>query len=348
MGKGQIIAICIVLGLLILVVIAVAVKNLLDSMGNKKTSKNGSLKSENINRKDMNEYLSMIEDVVDGILITDKGTRFITGIKCRGIDFYNQSATEQLSTMRGYQKFFNIATDPIQYAIYTKAFDIDYSKEKYMNRLNETYEVIDEAEKRYRGMINASSPEELKEMETFISTMKRRTEHLADELRALEVYSDAEIVQDVDQNYFFEWVYQEDSRVPLTKNEIFERAKQSLEAIVSQKVNALRESGVKAKQFTQSDMEDFCRHVLKPYSADQYKQKDLEESSFEEDVITSDSIKNAMNFIKNEVSANMPLPQVSDLVDIVIESENEADAEQSKDRNIPSSAVLFDEGRGEL
>ena len=244
--------------------------------------------------EDTKKFIDAIEDIQDGILVTDGYTRFITGITCRGVDFYNESISEQMSTMQNYTQFWNILESPIQYRLYSRALDIDFSKNKYTAKIKELSAQYGTVEKEYNLAKDRKDEAKAASLKTDMDFLSGKIGHLLEQLNALEVLSDVSVVQDDQQDYIFEWNYKKETGdVELTKAEIFERAREELNRIASQKIDALSACGVRGRKFTNDEMEDSCRRISKPYTADEFKQKSVSSSSFDEDIITSGS-KHAM------------------------------------------------------
>lgn len=243
-----------------------------------------------------------VERIEDGIVVIKGGKRFVTGITCRGIDLYNAGINEQLSTMRGYQKFYNIVENPITYRQYCKAIDLDIPKGRYLAKYKE---VMQEYEHYIDALQNAKGhnapEEELQRLAISANRCERRLKHFEEQMNSIEYYSGSDVSMDVMQTYIFDWSYTPGvSEVRLTDEEIFLRAKTELSAIATRKIDALMESGVKGRICTQDEMVDMFRHHSKPIGAENYKQKMLRDSSFEEDIVTSDSLEEASKALYEE------------------------------------------------
>lgn len=244
--------------------------------------------------EDTKKFIGAIEDIQDGILVTDGYSRFITGITCRGVDLYNESLPEQMSTMQNYAQFWNILEGPIQYRLYSRALDIDFSKNKYRAKIEELSAQYGTLEKEYNLAKDRKDEAKAASLKSDMDFLSGKIGHLLEQLNALEILSDVSVVQDDQQDYIFEWNYKKEAGdVELTKAEIFERAREELDRIASQKIDALSACGVRGRKFTNDEMEDSCRRISKPYTADEFKQKSVSSSSFDEDIITSGS-KHAM------------------------------------------------------
>ena len=243
-----------------------------------------------------------VEDIEDGIVVTDGGRRFVAAITCRGVDLYNAGVGEQLSVMRGYQKFYNIMEKPMSYRQYCKAIDLDIPKSHYTTRYEETLREYEHYVGEFQNAKEHRASEEvLNRLAELVNRHERKIRRLEGEIKNIEFYSESDVSMEGTQNYIFDWTYSPGiSEVKLSKTEIFLRARQELTAIAQQKIDALLASGVKARMCTQDEMMDMFRHHSKPIGSEIYKQKMLRESSFEEDIVTSNSIKEATEALYKE------------------------------------------------
>lgn len=252
---------------------------------------------------DTKRLVEGIERIEDGIIVTDNGKRFVAAITCRGLDFYNEGLAEQLSSMRGYQSFLNLVEKPMTYRLYSKAVDIDSSKNRYAAKIEETIDLFEQSGKELQfAKDRGASAEEIQELSDIVGRYKRRIDHLNEQMDYMEFYSGTDVVMDVTQDYIFDWTYEPGvNDVKLSATEIFIRAKRELNAIASQKIDALAQSGVKGRMCTQDEIIDMIRRHSKPLSAELYKQRMVNSSSFEEDIVSSDSIDEAVEMRKQEI-----------------------------------------------
>lgn len=256
---------------------------------------------------DTRGLVEMIENVEDGIIVTDGGKRFVAAITCRGLDFYNEGLAEQLSTMNGYQNFLNLIERPITYRLYSKAVDIDSSKNRYATKLEETIELFDQSSKELQlAKDRGASEDRIRELTDTVERYQRRIEHLNEQMEYMQFYSGTDVVMDVTQDYIIDWTYEPGvNDVKLTGAELFLRAKRELNTIASQKIDALAQSGVKGRMCTQDEIVDMLRRHSKPLSAEQYKQRMVSSSSFEEDIVSSTSIEEAYTMRVQELYESM-------------------------------------------
>ena len=274
-------------------------------------AKSVSGKSKSGNKKkvyiDSRSLVKEVESIEDGVITTGNGRRFVAAITCRGMDFYNASAVEQRAVMQGYRQFCNILTEPITYRLFPKAIDVDSLKEKYVKRYQEFYSEYEMTKRELESAI-AHNPEDnvIPELKNKLEFLEQKMFHLTEQLDAMTYYSSTDVVLDQEQEYVFDWRYNpSETDVPLTAAEIKKKAKAELDAIAARKTNALAAAGVKARMCTNSEIIDACRRNSKPITAEQYKQKHVEASSYYEDIIESASDEYFQEAINRETEQSI-------------------------------------------
>lgn len=309
-GVDPFIIVCVIFGVLIFGGLAFGLILMHKQKQNEQTgsSTNGSVhKAEESEKSEANHtvydsrrIVEGIENIGDGIIVTDGGKRFVAAITCRGIDFYNEGLAEQLSTMRGYQSFLNLVEKPMTYRLYSKAVDIDSSKNRYAAKLEETIELFEQSGKELQiAKDRGASEETIRELAAVVSRYEQRIAHLNAQLEYMEFYSGTDVVMDVTQTYLFDWTYESGiAGTKLSPTEIFLMAKRELNTIATQKIDALAQAGIKGRMCTQDEIIDMIRRHSKPLSAELYKQRMVNTSSFEEDIIGSDSIDEATDMLQ--------------------------------------------------
>ena len=269
----------------------------------KSSSSASSSSSSSSKVKDSRELVKEIEDIRDGILITDDGTRFISAITCRGVnDFYDQSAAEQMQVMKGYRGFVNTITGPMTYRMYTKELDMDYTMKKYSDKRDEFVQRFKSLEASLIGLPESNIEERAKIKEE-MESVRFRINHITSQMDAVRYYSSSAVAMEQMQDYIFEWKYRAgDFDTDLTLAERFVRAKSELEVLASAKMAALASAGVKARVCTQGEMIDMCRRVSQPISAERFRIKELDASSYFDDIITSQSMESMKSLVAEEAS----------------------------------------------
>lgn len=302
--------------------------------GKRPKSSSASLESKNkaSSLKDTREYIKEIEDIRDGILITEGATRFIAALTCRGVgDFYDQSASEQMGVMKGYLGFINTLKSPITYRMFTKELDMDYTIKKYSDKK-------EEFEKKYKFLeasLSGIPKERQDEQERLLREMKNlefRIAHLDSQINAINYYSSSAVAMEQVQSYVIEWKYRSaDFDVDMTPAERFVRAKEELDVLASAKIAALSAGGVKARVCTQGEMIDMCRRVSQPISVERFRMKELEKSSFFDDINTSDSLKGLEYLVGQEFSSSLRKGFMETLFSDDEASSNEEEQEEDDD-----------------
>lgn len=256
--------------------------------------------------KDSREFIKDIEDIRDGIIITDNATRFIAALNCRGVgDFYDRSASDQIPVMRGYVGFYNTVNKPITYRMNTKELDMDYTLNRYSQKREAFIQMYKNLEASLAG-IPLDKTAERRLVQTEMEQIQFRIAHLTSEMQGIEHYSSSAVAMEQVQTYVFDWKYRaSDFDTDLSPAERFVRAKAELEVIAASKIAALSSAEVKARVCTQGEMIDICRRVSQPISVERFGMKELDNSSFFEDIVTSESIKNMDLLVGQEFGRNV-------------------------------------------
>lgn len=283
--------------------------------------------------KDSRDLVKEIEDIRDGILITDDGTRFISCVTCRGVsDFYDQSASEQMQVMRGYLGFVNTITGPMTYRMYTKELDMDYTIKKYSDKRNEFIQKYKFLESSLIG-IKEDDVAERERIKRDIESIRFRINHLTAQMEAVGYYSSSAVAMEQMQDYVFEWKYRAaDFDTDLTLEERFVRAKVELEVMASAKIAALSSAGVKARVCTEGELIDICRRVSQPISVERFRMKELDASSYFDDIMTSKSME-SMGYVVADEKAEEGKEMLRALLSAE-PSENEKKVEREKKETV--------------
>lgn len=246
--------------------------------------------------RDSREFVDFFEDVRDGVIKTDDGRRFVAAINCRGCDFYHETTRQQMSIMQGYQSFIGTNEEPYTYRIHSTAMDIEHTKKMYEDSLREAEELLRVLESNFSiAQSRGADDTELAEKNRELQIAKRKYEHLVQQMQALSYYSDADTVRELTQAYIFDWNYNpSDYSVELTDDEVYDKAVRALNDICSAKASTLRFAGVKARKCTTNQVLDMNRKLSKPYGAERFRMRDLEQTAMDEDIVTSSSLEDIM------------------------------------------------------
>lgn len=298
---------------------------------------------------DTREFIKDIEDIKDGILITENSTRFIAALTCFGVgDFYDQSAIEQMRVMKGYLGFINTINSPITYRLYTKELDMDYTVKKYSEKREEFIQKYKYLEASLSG-IPKERLEEKERVQKEMDSLRFRIEHLTDQIHAVEHFSSSAVAMEQVQNYVIEWKYRAfEFDTDLTPAERFVRAKEELDVIAMSKIAALSAAGVKARICTQNEMIDICRRVSQPISVERFRMKELENSSFFDDINTSESIKNMDLLVGQEFARSVREELYKTLQSGSMEMPEEMNEEPEKTEGMAEKPESKEDSEGEV
>lgn len=272
----------------------------------------------NFKRVNSKDYLPF-DDIRDDIIIMDKFTRFVAGVVCRGYDFFSAHPAEQLVTQQGYLEFVNTIEKPIQKRIFSRRVDLEgpinrhkEAIEKCKHSLLTMYSegvVIEnqlkdasEESKLYLKQAADSLYESIKRMEW----KKRHLEHL---IEYMENLSGEGASPTQEESYIFDWVFNPgDFPDDITQEEIFIRAQKELDAKTSQIKASLKSSGVRVRRADERELIDMVRRHFHPWGVDIFKMSDVENSNFDELVVSSKSLEDAekryFDVVREEVMIN--------------------------------------------
>lgn len=276
-----------------------------------------------LKREDSTSYVPM-DTIKDDMIVTDNGYRFIGMIRCSGFDFYTSNASEQAGTMGGYLGFIKSIDNKITYRQFFRTVDMSHTIKMYkeaQDRINselfnatEDFKQVEEEFKKVKNIDIEKAERLLDELER----LKKKTEslawreyHMRDQIAYIGRISGKNSEPEAIETYVYEWVY--DAREfakPLTKEEIYTKALVELDAKTRNMIIALSKCNVKAYRLNTSEIIEICRAYYKPISAEQFKMADIENSSFYEDIITSDSMEelNAsaiQEFVETQIDMNI-------------------------------------------
>lgn len=265
------------------------------------------------NRHDSVDYIK-IDDIKDNMIILDNNTCFVGGIKCQGYDIYSAQLEEQASTAKNFMGFINTIKSPITYRQYSKNIDLECTISNYTaahKRVEEKlYNVIEDI-KDIKSVIDNSTMDEseintyrktLKDLENQKTALENREFHLRDEIAQCEMYNGNRVQPELRETYFFDWTYSPfDFPVELSEKEIYERALQELEKKENMYRHALASCSVKARRCTTEELIEMNRSYSSPLSADRFRLRDVLNSSYFTDIVTSNSVQELVDLAKQKV-----------------------------------------------
>lgn len=256
-------------------------------------------------RKDTSEYVKNIVNIKDNMIITDGGYRFVAVIRCHGFDFYDEDYDVQLQTAQGYMGFVNTINKPISYRQYGKPIDLEDTQIMYQEALNaidaslfNSQEDLKEIAKTLKTELSTMEEEDkilytekIAELEKQINALKFRKFHIQDQMRIIGIFGNGDVNPIPEETYVVDYMYEQlDFSVSLSDEEIYKKAIQELDARVNAKIHALSAAHVKGYRCTTAELIDMCRRYSYPVSAARFKQRDIDKSSFFDDINTSDSL----------------------------------------------------------
>ena len=268
-----------------------------------------------LKRKDVQDFVRF-ENIKDNMIITENGTRFIGAVRCYGYDFYSANAPVRERTMMGYINFIASIKSPVTYRQYTKQTDLGPTKEMYRNTyeklLEQLYDYADEyglMKEELESIRNKDIVREkavlsrLEELQKKIKSLAWREYHMRDEMAYLERVSSSETTPERVEMYVFEWVYDESMfSHELSEDEIYKKAVQELKAVEHNMAFALGNAGIKAVRMKTGELIEAFRQHNNPVSSERFRMKDVENTSYYEDIITSSCVSDMRAEVHGELA----------------------------------------------
>lgn len=280
-------------------------------------------------RKNVKDYIKIDEDgIKDDMISLENGKRFVGVLRCSGFEFYDEDYAVQAATCQSYYGFVSTINKPISYRQYSKPVDLENTikiyQDVYQNVLAEYMAVRDELKdiaSHLKETLKDLSDEDkgiyekrIRELERQIEAYKFRLFHIKDEIRVVNKYSSGAVLPDPVETYVFEWQYDPmDFSTDLTQEEIYARAKQELNAKASAMIHALSNSHVKAVRCKTDELIEMFRFYSSPVSASRFKLKDIKNSSFFDDINTSNSLHDLQKQVVDQVALNSQMEYMKDI-----------------------------------
>lgn len=240
------------------------------------------------------------EDIVDDMIVMDKGKRFVGVISCKGFDFYSANFSEQVAAKNGYHAFISTINEPITYRQSYKSVDMEYTENKYEAALAEREKELFIATNEYENLLDTldklrgKSEEEivlseLERLQKVIRSLEWRVRHINDQLRFIRETGGGALPEPV-ETYVFDWTYVEGLGDERTKEEIYEMAKKELAVKASSMLMVLSNAGVRGYRLNTMELIGMVRRHFHPLSADVFRERDIENSSFFDDISSETNI----------------------------------------------------------
>lgn len=256
-----------------------------------------------LDRADAADYIKF-DDIKDGMIILNKGRRFVGVVRCQASkDFYAEQASEQASVAQNFLSFIGTIDKPVTYRQYCQSVDLEDTvnayQEQLANREKELYNAVEDR----KEMIAALKTQELNKDEIAeynrsleridrkIESLKIRKFHIEDQIHYIKQISGNGVDPTSVQTWVFEWVYDPlDFSIDLSDDEIYKRALQELHSRANAIIHSLSNCDVKAFRCSTEELIEMCRRYSCPVSAERFKLRDVVNSSFFDDVNTSDCV----------------------------------------------------------
>ena len=251
--------------------------------------------------------LCKFEDIVDNMIITDNGRRFVGVIKVRGFDYFYARSDERNRTEIGYSTFINMIKEPMVYRQYTKAVDLSDTREKYQmaydnvesnlficseefNEMREQYYDLKE-----KGELSLEIEEQildnLEEKAEIMRVLEYRRLHLSDNLEYIDQVSKHTSPEKI-QTYLFDWIYDPLVGVgDMSEEQIREKAVTELNRKAESFIHALGNAGVRASRVGTDELIHMMRRHWHPLTADSFTQYAHNESNFFDDITSSNGMR---------------------------------------------------------
>lgn len=282
----------------------------------KKNSAEKNIDYSDFNRRDVKDYIKLIDDIKEDMIILEDGTRYVGVIECQGLDFYSAHVVEKSQIVEGYLGFINTISKPITYRQYSASVDLEHTLNRYEEAYKKICTKLEKAQERLKEMnkVLKDTPDmqesrkklyisEIENTRREISALNFRKFHIEDEIRYINENNGVAAAPLVTSTYVFDWFYNPNQfSVELTDEEILKRAKNELNAMANAKIHALSQAGVKAKRCTTNELIDMCRRHSQPISAERYKLRDVLRSSYFDDITTSDCLEQVKKDVRETLS----------------------------------------------
>lgn len=259
---------------------------------------------ENFQRKNVDSYIP-IRWVKDGVILLDDDVTYVGILLCKGFDFFFAHPREQLDANLGYVDFVQSISQKIQLRMSNKQEDLEkpiaaYYQEK-LRVERKLIDVLDEA------VMMESSYDNIKDEETRAEYAKRLTEydrlvknlewesrHIEQIIEYMKEISSTNAAPIRETCYVIDWVYNSNEFPEgTTEQEIFQRAKKELKAKADSMAFSLSACNVKVTRANNREVQELIRGHMQPYGKNIYKSTDVENSNYDELVVTSNSLQEA-------------------------------------------------------
>lgn len=271
----------------------------------KKNRKEEDVYYDNLVRKDAQSFINDIEDIVDGMIVTDHHRRFVAAIKCSGIPLATASSGQVASTLQGYLAFVNTIDRPITYRQYYVPMSLDSTKNMYATRyaelerelfhMSEDRKTVLERLNDVRGidlLQEEALLERLESLQKEISNMEWRRLHMKDQMDRMEQQFSGALQPSIEEAYLMDWTFNpNDYSVEMDEEEIHKKAIQELNNICNNKIHILAGCNVSAYRCSTEELIEMCYQHTHPLSSAEFKMTDVMNSAFFDEYVSSNDLQ---------------------------------------------------------
>lgn len=310
------VSILIFLVMMLIMAIAVAAFAIIYNIRKKAPVQNESADMEKRVRKNASEILP-IEDIKDNMIIEKGGNRFSAVITCVGNDFYTKSLEEKVAIQNNYIDFIFALKEPITFRQYDEGINMDYTYKKLTDayksleeQLFHKMEDFKEHQKTLKDMQRVNDPS-LGEMLSFmeqekasIESLQWRMDHIKEECAYLDRYSKGSLgTQKL--TYVVSWSPSVETNIGNSAESIYETAKRELDQLCKIKIRQLSDTGAVARRCQTNELIDICRRHSSPISANRFTMQQIMESTYFDDVVTTDMTDRRNQKFEEETIRNL-------------------------------------------
>lgn len=258
-----------------------------------------------------------IDDICNDMIIEAGGKRFVAVIKCSGSDFYKANLGEKVRIKNNYIGFFQTLTGPITYRQHGEDIDMGHTTKRYRSAYDKLMDITFQMAEDYKecktlfDQIRGTDDKREPELASYLARQQRKLEaynwrllHMESQMRYIDHVSGAGAnLQKALQVYVVDWESEggilADS---LSERELLLKAEKELDKKCRSMIRQLSSAGVPAARCRTPELIDICRRHFKPVTGNRYTMQDIHDSSFGEEIITTDNMNRLDEEFDNELA----------------------------------------------
>jgi len=264
-------------------------------------------KVEDSNKKEHRDIYELfgINDIIDNMIILDKGYTYLMVLRVVGSEFYTNFEDEQFKVIKNYTEMFNLVKKPLQFHIQTRVNDISYTIERYrrafneieyklealvgeLERLEKTLEKLDKSNEEGLRVLEI----EKRKLEKLIKAHKLQLASIDEQQRRMTFYASNKDNPKKFQYYILEHTFSGmDFIDDLEPHEIRERAYRELSARAGTIITSLSKANATATIIDEEELEGMMIKHFKPRSGDKASLTDYFDQDADVTIVTSNSYK---------------------------------------------------------